>query len=305
MISVLMSTYHEEAYMLKESIESILNQTHKDFELIILLDDPTNDVHKTIIQSYADQDSRIRFYVNETNLGLTATLNKAIPLASGEWIARMDADDIAYPDRFEKQFKYATENDYDLIGGCMQMIDENGKPIYSIQKVPTDYLKIKKCLKYGTCLAHPTWFGKKEVFVSMNGYRNVPYCEDSDFVLRTVLKGYKVSNVQDPVVKYRMTQSSLSRSNLYEQYLYMTQITSAYAQDQVADLDKMKTYVDSHLNEAKSRKYEKANRLFNQMLKELEYKKRLSFIKDGFQLFFTSKEYLNKIYRFMMLSLNS
>lgn len=305
MISVLMSTYREESYMLKESIESILNQTYEDFELIILLDDPTNETHKKIIQGYADQDSRIQFFVNEENLGLTATLNKAIPLASGEWIVRMDADDIAYPDRFEKQLQYATENDYDLIGGVMQMIDENGKPIYSIQKVPTDYSKIKKCLKYGTCLAHPTWFGKKEVFLSMNGYRNVPYCEDSDFVLRTVLKGYRVSNVNDPVVKYRMTQSSLSRSHLYEQYLYMTQITSSYAQGKVADLEEMKSYVTSHLDTSKSRKYEKANVLFNRMLKELEYKKPISFIKDGFQLVFTSKEYLNKIYRFMMLSVNS
>lgn len=305
MISVLMSTYREEAYMLKESIESILNQTYKDFELIILLDDPNNETHKKIIQEYEREDDRIHFYINEKNMGLTATLNKAIPLAQGEWIARMDADDIAYPDRFEKQLEYATKNDYDLIGGCMQMIDEDGKAIYSIQKIPTNYEKIKKGLKYGTCLAHPTWFGKKEVFLSMNGYRNVPYCEDSDFILRTVLKGYRVSNVIDPVVKYRMTQSSLSRSHLYEQYLYMTQITSSYAQGKVADLDEMKEYVDSQLKESKSRKYEKANVLFNRMLKELEYKKILSFVRDGFQLLFTSKEYLNKIYRFMMLSVNS
>ena len=161
MISIIMSTYKEEENLLRESIESILNQTYKDFEFIIILDFPENNLHKKIIEEYSKIDNRIRFFVNEKNLGLTGSLNRGLSLAKGEYIARMDADDISLPYRLERQLEYIKKNQYDLIGGITQMIDEDGNSIYSIQKVPTDFNKIKKALRYGQCIAHPTWLGRK------------------------------------------------------------------------------------------------------------------------------------------------
>ena len=109
----------------------------------------------------------------------------------------------------------------------------------------------------------------------------MPLCEDYDFTLRAVLNGFVISNLNEPVLKYRMTSNSISRSNLFEQYLYMSYITNEYKNNRIASVDKAYAYVQQHLNETDSDKYLKAN------------------------VIFSSKYYLNKIYRFMMLSLNS
>lgn len=305
MISVIMSTYKEDERLLRESIESILNQTYRDFEYIIILDYPDNDVHKSVIEEYALKDDRIHFYINEKNMGLTDSLNRGLSLCHGEYIARMDADDISLPDRLERQMKYLEKNHYDLIGGITEMINENGSLLYSIKSVPTDPKKINKALRYSQCIAHPTWLGKKEVFEKNAGYRHMPLCEDYDFTLRAVLNGFVVSNLNEAVLKYRMTSNSISRSNLFEQYLYMSYITNEYKNKVIASVDKAYAYVQQHLNEKDSDKYLKANVIFNRMLQEMSDKQLLPFIKDGFCLLFSSKYYLNKIYRFMMLSLNS
>lgn len=305
MISVIMSTYKEDERLLRESIESILNQTYRDFEYIIILDYPDNDVHKSVIEEYALKDDRIHFYINEKNMGLTDSLNRGLSLCHGEYIARMDADDISLPDRLERQMKYLEKNHYDLIGGITEMINENGSLLYSIKSVPTDPKKINKALRYSQCIAHPTWLGRKEVFEKNAGYRHMPLCEDYDFTLRAVLNGFVVSNLNEAVLKYRMTSNSISRSNLFEQYLYMSYITNEYKNNRIASVDKAYAYVQQHLNEKDSDKYLKANVIFNRMLQEMSDKQFLSFIKDGFCLLFSSKYYLNKIYRFMILSLNS
>ncbi|MCR1960625.1 glycosyltransferase [Thomasclavelia cocleata] len=305
LVSVIMSTYKEEEIFLRQAIESILDQTYKDFEYIIILDNPDNDLHIKIIEEYTNIDKRIKFYINKKNIGLTASLNKGLGLAKGIYICRMDADDISISNRIENQKKYLEENKYDLIGGISQMIDENGKSIYSIKKVPTDINKIKKALRYNQIISHPTWFGKKEVFDKLNGYRNMPLCEDYDFTLRAVLNGYKISNINETILKYRMTSSSISRSNLYEQYLFARFITKKYSEKEIADIDKAKEYVNNYNNYSRAKRYLKANERFNIVLKDIEEKKYLKFIKDGFLLTFTSKSYLNKIYRFFMVTINS
>src|SRR3712207_1463638 len=101
-VTVLMPVFNAEKYI-RKSIESILNQTFKSFEFLII-DDGSRDNSAGIVRSYAD--SRIRFIQNDKNLGITATLNKGIELASCELIARMDADDFSYPQRLERQYAY-------------------------------------------------------------------------------------------------------------------------------------------------------------------------------------------------------
>ena len=293
LVSVIMSTYKEEEIFLRQAIESILNQTYKDFEYIIILDNPDNNLHIRIIKEYANLDKRIKFYVNEKNMGLTASLNKGLGLAKGKYICRMDADDISINKRIENQKRYLEENNYDLIGGISQMIDENGKSIYSIKKVPTNMDKIKKALRYNQIISHPTWFGKKEVFEKLNGYRNMPLCEDYDFTLRAVLNGYKISNIDETVLKYRMTSSSISRSNLYEQYLFARFITKKYSKNKIADIKEAKQYVNNHNDDRKAKRYLKANARFNIALKDIEEKRYFKFIIDGILLTFTSFNFFN------------
>ena len=102
-----------------------------------------------------------------------------------------------------------------------------------------------------------------------------------------------------------MTSNSISRTNLFEQYLFAQYITRQYSQNKIADIAEAKKYVDKHNDENKAKKYLNANVRFNDALKDIEEKKYLKFIKDGFLLTFTSWNYLNKIYRFLMVTLNS
>lgn len=304
-VSVLMATYKEEEVFLRQAIESVLDQTFRDFELIIVLDNPENELHKKIICEYAAKDSRIRFLINEKNMGLPRSLNRGLKEAQGEFIARMDADDISYPYRFEKQMQYLKDNHYDLIGGLPVMIDKNGKVIYSIGKVPSDSRKIRKALQFGQVIAHPTWMGRRAVFTDLEGYRPIPLCEDYDFTLRASLKGYTISNLMEPVLRYRVTQNSLSRSSLYKQYLYMRFLTDAYKKGKAADMQEADRYVEVHNDPVSAGRYLKANGIFNDMLTDLTEKKYLPFIGKGFRLLFTSGQYLDKIYRFVRLHMYS
>lgn len=304
-ISVLMATYKERKEHLSIAIESILNQTFKDFEFIIILDNPENLEHIDLIKEYQRKDDRIKFYINEKNMGLPKTLNKGIQLASGQYLCRMDADDMSESNRLENQLDYLCSNGYDLIGGLSTMIDEDGNMIYKIKSVPTDFNKIKKALKYNQVISHPTWFGKIEVFKSLNGYRLIPLCEDYDFTLRAVLKGYKVSNLNINVLNYRMTKNSVSRSNLYEQYLYMRYITNQYSDGKVADLSLAGQYVNQHKNKRKSNAYLRSNMYFNEMLNKLELKQYGKCCILGIKLIFSSKDYLKKIYRLLRVSMYS
>lgn len=302
--SVIMATYKESIECLKQSIESIINQTYNDFEFIIILDNPDNKEHIAFINDYVCKDERIKFYINDKNMGLTNTLNRGLKLAEGKYICRMDADDISELYRMEHQKKYLEENDFDLIGGISQMIDEDGNTIYSIKKVPTNFKKIKKCIKYNQVISHPTWFGKKEVFDKLNGYRNMPLCEDYDFTLRAILQGFKISNVNECVLKYRMTKDSISRSNLFEQYLFARYITKQYSEGKVSEVEEAKAYVKKNLSDKNAKRYLKGNERFNNALNNLEEKQYIQFIANGIALLFTSKYYLDKIFRFVMVYLN-
>lgn len=109
-----MSGYKEDIRYLKESINSILNQTYTDFELIFLLDNPSNKDITDLLNDYCKKDKRIRFFINEENLALAKTLNKALTFVKGEYIARMDADDVSMPNRLEAQLNYLLKNGYDM-----------------------------------------------------------------------------------------------------------------------------------------------------------------------------------------------
>lgn len=124
-ITVLMSCYNAERW-LSEAIESVLVQTYKDFEFIIV-DDGSSDNTPEIIKRYADIDHRIRV-ISKTNSGLTDSLNAGISQAKGEWIARLDADDICLPHRLEEQVKYVKNNPKIVLlgSGCIE-INEHGK----------------------------------------------------------------------------------------------------------------------------------------------------------------------------------
>ena len=121
-ISVLMTVYKENEEELRESFESIINQTYKNLEIIVVIDFPDETWRKELIEQY--KDTRVKLILNEKNIGLPLSLNKALKVANGDYYARMDADDISTLDRFEKQLEYIEKEDCDLVGSYMQYFYE-------------------------------------------------------------------------------------------------------------------------------------------------------------------------------------
>lgn len=194
LVSVLMPVFNVEKYV-KEAVQSIQNQTYKNLEIIIIDDGSTDDTC-SIIEELAKSDDRIKFYKNEKNLKIVKTLNRALSLAKGEYIARMDGDDISELDRIERKVSFLERNpSIDLIGCSLISIDENGKQIKKIKKLQSFDL-VKKTLRYTSPVSH-IWLCRKDVYNKLNGYRELSGAEDYDFILRLISSGMKAINIAD------------------------------------------------------------------------------------------------------------
>lgn len=228
LVSIIMSVYNEEKQWLIKAIESIINQTYTNIEFIIVLDNPNNIILKDIIDKYKNLDNRIICIYNEKNIGLTRSLNKALKLATGELIARMDADDISVKDRIEIQVKFLLDNpQVDLVGSNMILINEEDEVISDKEVVMTKFSSISRGLKYVNLFNHPTWMFRSKVLEKVPEYNEVPMAEDYDFICRLVVKGFVCVNIQDNLLCYRLRTSSISRSNeLYQKKvaLYLAKV---------------------------------------------------------------------------------
>lgn len=219
LISVLMSTYNETESELSQSIESILHQTYRNIQFLIVNDNPANPTLAHTLSRYAASDSRIQIVENEQNLGLVASLNRGWKLAKGQYIARMDADDIALPHRLETQLAYLKSHSLDCTGAAIVHIDEQGQTLSDPLVFPETPEAIAKHLPKEDCVAHPTWFLKREMMEALNGYRDIRYCEDYDFLLRAVEKRYRIGNCPEVCLRYRIRSCSLTVSNRATQKL--------------------------------------------------------------------------------------
>ena len=219
-VSVIMSVYKEPIEWLKASIESILNQTFKDFEFIIVLDEPNNHEAEKIILEYASKDPRIIFIKNNANIGLTESLNKALKIARGKYIARMDADDIALEHRLENQVNFLEKNpDIYLVGSAVYKMDEDGN-IFGEMHPPylNNFKDLEKIMICGRTIAfHPTWLFRRELIEKVGVYRLL-LAQDFDFLLRVLDAGFKISNINEPLLKYRIGKLNISSRKAFEQY---------------------------------------------------------------------------------------
>lgn len=213
-----MSTYKEKKEWIHLSIESILGQTYPNFEFIIIIDNPDDIELKQIIHKYALMDKRVTIWENLENMGLVFCLNKGLEMATGKYIARMDADDISENTRIEEELKYLQTHNLDLVGSDIVAIDESSNILHGVAgKAPVSNKCIRSVMRYKSCLMHPTWLGKKELFEKLAGYREINYCEDYDFLLRAVLYNAKLGNVPKPLLRYRYNFEGISRRNKAEQ----------------------------------------------------------------------------------------
>ena len=163
-----MSVFNNEKY-LNESIESIVNQSYKNFEFIII-DDASFDKSAEILKDWLNKDYRIKVVTNKENIGLTKSLNKAIKIAQGEYIARQDGDDISLPQRFEKQIEFLEKHpEIKILGTFGYIIDKQGN-ILGKEILSTSFKKIKRNLIKRNSLMHNSVIIKKEIIDKVGGY---------------------------------------------------------------------------------------------------------------------------------------
>lgn len=217
LVSVIMSAYNENECELSSSIESILNQTYRNIEFLIVNDNPENKTLSFVLNTYMQQDDRIVVINNLENMGLVNSLNKAISHATGRYLARMDADDIARPERIQQQLAFMIDNDLDIVGGFFDLIDEHGTSMNQTITIPVNHRQICKDIRWRSCIPHPTWLVRREVYESLGGYRQIPYAEDYDFLLRLLRTNYKTGNLPCVVLDYRVRPLGISVSNQLKQ----------------------------------------------------------------------------------------
>lgn len=228
-VSIIMGTYNEKVEWVDECIESILNQTYKNIEFIIVLDNPNNIELKDFLNNKAQRDKRIKFIINNENLGLVKTLNKAIKVCTGEYIARMDADDISDLTRIEKQVEFLESNlDIALVGTKVEYINEEGIIERQDGYRPITSNAIREHLKYHNAFAHPTIMFTKEKLIEIGGYNNVSCAEDYELFTRYVYSNNKVANINEVLLKYRVRKNSISQQNKVKQFMVAEYISLIY-----------------------------------------------------------------------------
>lgn len=167
-ITVLMSVYNGQKYLV-DAVNSILNQTFTHFEFLII-DDGSTDKTWQILQEYATRDPRIVLIQNDYNLGLAKSLNKGLAMAKGEYIARMDADDISLPNRLGAQASFLdTHPDVGVVGAFVQMNDEDGRCM-EVWRFPTMHGPLVWALCFTTPLVHPSVLFRKKIVEHIGGY---------------------------------------------------------------------------------------------------------------------------------------
>ncbi|WNY31777.1 glycosyltransferase family 2 protein [Acinetobacter calcoaceticus] len=229
LVSVVLPAYNAELY-LKEAIDSVLSQTCTDFELIVI-NDGSLDRTEEIILSYSD--SRIVYVKNEQNLGLIGSLNKGIDLAKGKYIARMDADDICCPDRFEKQISFLeNNNDYVICGTAAYRFYSNNKSNNNIFRVPESDGLIRLKTLFNSPFIHPSIMMRNSIVKEkiLNFDIQYKYAEDYKFWSQ-LLKYGKAYNLQEKLLYYRLTPNSqtvIGNSDLTKRKLVLGDIQRSY-----------------------------------------------------------------------------
>ncbi|HLP63685.1 glycosyltransferase family 2 protein [Flavobacterium sp.] len=200
-ISVILPVYNCEKFV-SEAVQSVLNQTFTDFELLII-DDCSTDATVSVIQSFSDQ--RINLISKEKNSGYTDSLNYAISIAKGKYIARMDGDDICFPTRFQRQIEMLESNeDVIMCGTAIQIIDSE-----KILRHPINHDDIKVKLCFSNAFFHPTVVFRKEAFSNLSYNREFEPAEDYDLWTRLVFKG-KLMNTEEVLLHYRVHANQVS-----------------------------------------------------------------------------------------------
>ena len=236
LISIVLPVFNAEKY-LAESIESILNQTYTNFELIII-DDGSTDNSFDIVTNFANEDSRI-ISITRENRGLVKTLNEGILIAKGEWIARMDSDDVCMPDRLQVQLDFLNRTKADLCGGWIRLL---GTRTRRIRRYPMKDDEIKLLLCFRTAFAHPSIIIRASLIKRYLYNDNVERAQDYELWTRLAMSDVKMTNVQSVVLKYRIHSDQISENSREQQVKARDLAQKNYINEKIAQEGAFETF---------------------------------------------------------------
>lgn len=227
LVSVIIPAYNAERYV-ESAVRSIMEQTYTNLEILVA-DDCSTDGTFSILKKLAAEDSRIRLFHNEENQKIVRTLNGLVAVASGKYIARMDADDISLPERIAGQLAFMQQNPQIDFCGCNAFhINDDGKTIGKTT-LPESYDDVKFFLPYYSTFYHPAIFARAEV-LKQNAYdKDFLHAEDYELWCRLIFaKGMKGANLKERLLKYRINLQGVSKQNTEKQMENSARIFDRY-----------------------------------------------------------------------------
>lgn len=218
LVSVVMATYTEDnPAHLEKAVASVLAQTCRDLELVVVLDGPVSKEIRQFLDGCIANDSRVRQIELSENKGPAAARNKGVAESRGAYVAILDADDIALPDRLEKQIAFIQETNADLIGSHYELIDEDGERL-GIKRTPATPEAIRRKVWLFNPIGNSTVLARRETLVD-NPYReDLRYGEDYNLWIRLLRKGCVLRNLPEPLVRFRTPPDFLRRRRGRERF---------------------------------------------------------------------------------------
>lgn len=236
-LSVIMSVYNEPPEWLHIAIQSILDQSYSDFEFIIINDNPEKPDNDRILREFSEKDNRVVIITNAKNIGLTKSLNQGLKVAKGEYIARMDADDMSLPLRFERQVTFLDNHPEILcVGSWTTSIDQNGNRLNNVCRYESDYRWVRAQFIQNSQISHPTAMFHRIINNELVQYdETVRYAQDYSLMVSIMQYG-EITNLPEVLFCYRNSDSQITSSRKIEQ-----QACAFKAQKRVFSLFKLNT----------------------------------------------------------------
>mgnify|MGYP005989898629 CR=1 FL=1 len=296
LISIILASYNAEKYI-EEAIDSIINQTYDNLEIIIVDDCSTDDTWK-ILEKYANNDNRIRLYRNKENSKLPFSLNFAINKANGKYLARMDADDISLPTRIEEQVRFMeTNEDIGICGTAVELFGENVKK--HILSHPKEHHEMKTRLLFSVCFNHPTVMIRKNLLIDNNLTYNLEYVNSQDYELWSRLCDItKMTNIDKVLLKYRIVSNSITATtDKYKEELRYELLKGVFTKvlknlNIVNTEEENKLHFIIGLNDRMQRNSIDMNDLDKYLSKIVESNKKINYFDINYLMSFLSRKYI-------------
>ncbi|AVZ39898.1 MULTISPECIES: glycosyltransferase [unclassified Dietzia] len=207
-LTVLLTVYHAiEPSQLRDALASVHAQTVQPAEVVVVEDGPLSPALMEVL----DSTPRLRRFALPENSGAAAASQRGLDEVRTSWVARQDADDISLPERFERQLDAARALGADVLGSAMLEFDADPERPTALRALPTEHEDIARYARINNPVNNPSLLARTEAIRAVGGYRTVPYQEDYDLMIRLIGAGYRLHNLPEPLVRFRVTPAQFSR----------------------------------------------------------------------------------------------